>query len=266
MKINEIYLGDCYKLIKQVEDKSVDLVYTDIPYLIVDGGKGAGFLKNPTRNALYEKTIGKFADGIDMSLLDELCRVMKKVNIFIWCSQEQILPIMNYFHEKGMKIKKHIACNPLVWCKTNPTPFFNNTWLPNIEYCLYFREAGVKLNDGIELKSRWYVSQINKADKKEFIHPTIKPLELVKRHIEHCSQKGDLILDPFMGSGTTAVACAETGRNYIGFEIDPNYHKIALGRVNGINAQGQMNLFTTDFDRVETERQMTLFDENNKGD
>ena len=103
MKLNEILLGDAYELIKDLPDDSVDLVYTDIPYLIVDGGKGAGFLKNPTRNALYEKTIGKFADGIDMTLLDELCRVMKKINIFIWCSQEQIFEIMKYFEDKEQK-------------------------------------------------------------------------------------------------------------------------------------------------------------------
>lgn len=260
MKLNEILLGDAYELIKDLPDDSVDLVYTDIPYLIVDGGKGAGFLKNPTRNALYEKTIGKFADGIDMTLLDELCRVMKKINIFIWCSQEQIFEIMKYFEEKEQKDNIKIACNPLVWCKTNPTPFCNNTWLPDIEYCLYFRETGVKLNDGVKLKSRWYVSKTNKADKEEFIHPTIKPLELVERHILHCSQKGDTVLDPFMGSGTTAVACLETGRNYIGFEIDPKYHQIAVDRTNGINAQGQMSLFPPseiDFDYQET----SIFDD-----
>ena len=243
MELNKIYLGDCYELIKQLPDNSVDLVYTDIPYLIVDGGKGAGFLKNPTRNALYEKTIGKFADGIDMSILDELCRVMKKINIFIWCSQEQIFDIWNFFKNKEQELNIKVACNPLVWCKTNPTPFCNNTWLPDIEYCLYFREQGVKLNDGVELKSRWYMSKTNKADKKDYVHPTIKPLELVERHILHTSKPNDVVLDPFMGSGTTAVASQNTGRNFIGYEIDENYHRIALDRLEGIKANGQLSLF-----------------------
>lgn len=155
---------------------------------------------------------------------------------------------MKYF----VKEKKCIY-EILVWCKTNPTPFCNNTWLPNIEYCLLFREPQkTKLNDGIELKSKWYISSINKSDKDLFEHPTIKPLELVKRHILHSSQPGDTVLDCFMGSGTTGVACKETGRNFIGMEIDDKYFKIAQDRLNGITASGQTSIFT-DFDLLSKE-------------
>ena len=75
---------DCLKYLKCMPDKSVDLVYTDIPYEIVNGGKGAGLLKDKTRNELYEKTIGKFSNGIDYSILDQLCRVMKHIYIYIY--------------------------------------------------------------------------------------------------------------------------------------------------------------------------------------
>jgi len=261
MELNKIHLGDCYELIKQIPDKSVDLVYTDIPYLIVDGGKGAGFLKNETRNKTYEKTIGKFADGINYEILDEFCRVCKKIYCYIWCSKEQIPDLLNYFIAKGCTF------NILVWCKTNSTPFVNNTWLPNLEYCLFFREKGAVLNNGVELKSKWFVQKTNVADKKEFVHPTIKPLELVKKHILHSTQPNDVVLDPFMGSGTTAVACKETGRQFIGFEIDEKYWNIANDRLNGINAQGQMSLLDTDFDKVqETYEQMSLFEEGDTND
>ena len=123
----------------------------------------------------------------------------------------------------------------IVWAKENPTPFTNNVWLSDLEYCLYFRETGVKLNDGYELKSKWYQSPINKKDKDLYDHPTIKPLELVKRHILHATQENDIVLDTFLGSGTTAVACLETGRNYIGFEMDDEYYQIAQDRVKGIS-------------------------------
>jgi DNA modification methylase len=138
----------------------------------------------------------------------------------------------------------------LTWNKTNPTPMTNNTFLPDIEYCLYFREKGVPLNDGYELKSKWYISPINKNDKDLFNHPTIKPLELVKRHIKHTTQENDIVLDCFMGSGTTAVACKELGRHYIGFEVNPKYYQIAIDRVNGLTVAdrkkkeaGQLSLF-----------------------
>ena len=128
----------------------------------------------------------------------------------------------------------------------------NNTFLPDIEYCLYFREKGVPLNDGYDLKSKWYISPINKNDKDLFNHPTIKPLELVKRHIKHTTQENDIVLDCFCGSGTTCVACKETGRRYIGMEIDPEYHKIAVDRLNGILANGQTTIFT-DFELLKKE-------------
>lgn len=150
---------------------------------------------------------------------------------------------MNYF------LKKDCFFEILVWCKTNPTPTTNQTWLPDIEYCLMFREKGTKLNDGIDLKHKWYVSPLNTSDKDLYKHPTIKPLDLVKKHILHSTQPGDIVLDCFCGSGTTCVAAKETGRKYIGMEIDKEYWKIANDRLNGINANGQMSIFT-DFDKV----------------
>ena len=141
--------------------------------------------------------------------------------------------------------------NLLVWCKDNPTPACNNVWLPDLEYCLVFKGKNApRYNDGYELKSKWYTSPINKKDKDLYEHPTIKPLELVKRHILHSTKENDIVLDCFMGSGTTAVACKELNRQYIGFEVNPKYWQIAVDRVNGLTQQdkklkelGQTNIF-----------------------
>jgi len=156
---------------------------------------------------------------------------------------------MKYFiEEKGCRF------NILTWNKTNPTPATDGTYLPDIEYCLVFKGKGSpKYNDGYELKSKWYVSPLNVKDKDKYLHPTIKPLELVKRHILHSTQPNDIVLDCFCGSGTTCVAAKETGRRYIGMEIDKEYWKIANDRLNGINASGQMSIFT-DFEKVEKEK------------
>ena len=243
-KLNEIYNEDCYEAIKKIPDKSVDCIYIDIPYLVKNMSLGGGLLKNAKRRLTYEKELQPIMQGINDSIYEEMCRVMKKINIFIWCSKEQILDIMNYFIKN-----KNCMFEILVWCKTNPTPFCNNTFLPNIEYCLYFKETGVKLNDGIENKSKYYVSQTNVSDKGLYDHPTIKPLELVKRHLLHTTQTGGVVMDCFLGSGTTAVACKELGRQYIGFEIDKQYYEIAKKRLNGINANGQTSIFT-DFDNL----------------
>ena len=142
-----------------------------------------------------------------------------------------------------------------MWCKTNSVPATNDTWLPNIEHCLVFKQKGAtRYNDGYELKSKWYISSTNKDDKEKYNHPTIKPLELVKRHILHSTKENDIVFDPFMGSGTTCLAAKQLNRRYIGFEINDKYFNIAKDRLNGIDQKGQIDLF--DSTNVE---QMKLF-------
>ena len=236
--INTVTLGDSYELIKNIPDKSIDLVYIDIPYLFADGGSSNSPLSQRIKK-LKQQDLKGIIKGIDYKIFDELCRVLKAIYIYIWCSKEQIYDIMQYFINKGCMFEI------LTWNKTNPTPMTNNTFLPDIEYCLMFREKGCRLNDGYELKSKWYESAINKKDKDKYKHPTIKPLELVKRHIAHSTNKGDIVLDCFSGSGTTCVACKELERRFIGIEINPEYHKISLDRLNGMLANGQIS-FDTD--------------------
>lgn len=231
--LNKITCGDSYKLIKELPDKNVDCIYTDIPYLYVNGGLGHSEMCE--RTARKKQELKDISNGIDYSILDEFKRVLKKVNIFIWCSKMQLLDIMTWGCEYNTDL--------LVWCKTNPTPQTNNIWLPDLEYCVYMREYGVKLNDGYDLKSKFYVSGANKSDKDLFNHPTIKPLELVKRHLLHTTQPNDIVLDCFMGSGTTAVACQETNRQFIGFEISEKWCKVANDRLNKVDANGQTCMF-----------------------
>ena len=243
--INTIQLGDCYKLIKKIPDKSIDLVYTDVPYDIVYSGSGC-LSKNVMKNKImmneHKETLLK---GIDYSILDELCRVMKKIYIYIWCSKSQIKTFMDYFIDK-----KNCNFNILVWCKDNPVPFCASNFLSDLEYCLVFYESGINIKQsGFENKHKWYLSHININDKKKYSHPTIKPLEFVKNHINNSTNENDIVLDCFCGSGTTCVAAKETGRRYIGMEIDPEYHKIAVDRLNGILANGQTTIFT-DFDSL----------------
>lgn len=212
LELNKIHLGDSYDLIKKMPDKSIDCIYTDIPYLYDSYGK-------PKNNCgkriteMHEKQMSKIISGIDYSIFEEFIRISKKINIFIWCSRLQMNDIMNYF------IERECLYDVLVWCKTNPIPLANNTFLSDVEYCLYFREKGKRLNDGIEIKSKWYVSPINTEDKKLYKHPTIKPLDLIKRHLLHATQPNAIVLDCFSGSGTTCVAAKEINRKFIGIEI-----------------------------------------------
>ena len=248
--LDNIYNVDCYKAIKEIPDKSIDLVYIDIPYDLEDNGGGGCFgskkrdyhneyekvSKNTNANPLSirkannNNNISDIAFGIDYSILDELCRVMKHIYIYIWCSKKQIPQLLNYFLEKDC------FWDLLVWHKTNPIPTCNNKYLSDTEYCLVFRENGTSVNNGTyETKAKYYISEINKKDKDLYDHPTIKPLDFVKNHIINSTCENDVVLDCFAGSGTTLVACKELNRHYIGFEINKDYYNIAKDRLNGIS-------------------------------
>lgn len=187
--MNTIVHGDSYELIKKIPDKSIDCIYTDIPYLYDQNGRGVKS-KLARRVAKQKDELSNITSGIDFIILKDFVRISKKINCFIWCSKLQILEIMNYFATYANYSNIEIFSELLVWCKSNPTPTTNGKWLPDVEYCLYFREKGVPLNDGYDLKSKYYVSPINKSDKDLYKHPTIKPLPLVKRHLQHVLQGG----------------------------------------------------------------------------
>lgn len=240
--INTIQLGDCYELIKNIPDKSIDLIVTDPPYEIETEGGNTNIGKSNSKMIEQLKEL-KIIKGIDYSILEEYMRIMKKPNIYIWCNKKQILEYLKFFVEKH-----ECSFEIMTWCKTNPTPLCGGNYLIDKEFCLYFRK-GIKLNTKFETAFTYWISSKNKNDKDEFEHPTIKPLNIIKILVENSSDKNDIILDTFAGSGTTCVAAKETGRKYIGMEIDPEYHKIAVDRLNGITAQGQTSIFT-DFENL----------------
>lgn len=120
----------------------------------------------------------------------------------------------------------------LTWHKINPIPTCNGTYLSDTEYCVLARESGTKIYGTYETKKKWWVSKCNVDDKKLYSHPTIKPLEIIKNLIINSSKENDVVLDAFMGSGTTAVACKELNRHFIGFELNPEFYEIANSRLN----------------------------------
>lgn len=236
LELNKVYNADSYIAIKDIPDKSIDCIYTDIPYLYVKGGvcKSSAVGRSAAKMRAELKGI---KDGIDYKIFNDFIRICKKFNCFIWCSRLQLNDILNFFIPHGYLF------NILVWTKTNPIPTCNQRYLEDIEFCIHFRESGVKLNNGYSLKSKWFNSAINQNDKWLFEHPTIKPLQFVKRHLLHATQPNDIIFDPFSGSGTTAVAAKETGRQYIAIEIEKEFYRISQDRIKGITASGQYSLF-----------------------
>lgn len=224
---NKIYCMDCLEGMKQMKSGSVDLVVTDPPYLMqnIHEYKGNELGKHIMKyqQPLQEKNL---TEGYDIRILDEIFRVMKAPNIYIWCNIAQVPMYIKYF-----VLEKKCRMDILIWNKTNPIPLCNNKWLSDKEYCLYFRKGAYCQPSGYaEAKTVWHLPA-NVKDKRAYGHPTVKPLPIIENIIRNSSREGELVLDPFMGSGTTAAASIRNSRNFIGFENNGEYYQTAIQRI-----------------------------------
>lgn len=224
--------GDCLELLKNIPNKSIDLIATDPPYKISATNKGGTInnIKKLNKSLADLKTVD-ITQGYDIELFgEEFIRVMKEINIYFWCNKVQIPDYFNFYVNKH-KCKFDIIC----WHKTNALPTYSNKYLSDTEYLLYFRKGSGKcFPESYEDAKTFYIAPINHKDKKEFGHPTIKPLDITEKIIRNSTRDGQLVLDPFMGSGTTGVACLNTGRNFIGIELDEGYFNIAKERIKSL--------------------------------
>lgn len=226
--VNKIYNEDCLIGIKNIPDNSIDLIIIDPPYDICTKGgkKGNSKLGKEIKNLEQELIKNNLVDAFDYAILDELVRVMKKINIYIWCNGRQVPIYLKKFVDE-LKCKFDI----LIWNKTNAIPLYSNKYINDKEYCLYFRKQGYCQPQNYEDAKTVYSSPINIKDKKIYEHPTIKPLDFIRKLVRTSSKENDLVLDCFIGSGTTAVACILENRNFIGYEINKKYFDIANKRI-----------------------------------
>lgn len=210
--MNKVYNIDCIEYMKTMKDNSVDLVVTDIPYGEV----------NRKSNGLRNIEKGK-ADIVTFSidsLLDNLCRITKG-SMYIFCGMEQVSIIRKLMVEHKMSTR---LC---IWEKSNPSPMNGDKiWLSGIECCVYGKFPKAAFNEHCKNTVFRFPCGRNK------LHPTQKPLELIKKLVLASSNRGDLVFDGFAGSGTTGVACKKLGRRFIGCELDENYCKIANDRID----------------------------------
>lgn len=218
----KLYNDDCLKVLRMIESNSVDLVIVDPPYQF-DNAAGGGAFGSAAKRYRDELKNANIINGFNKEILDELCRVLKKINIYIWCNKSQITDYLNYF--------KNCSFNIISWHKTNPVPACSNHYIPDTEYCLFFREKCVNLYGNYDTLKTYYITPLNIEDKKKYNHPTIKPLNIIKNFVINSSKENDVVLDSFMGSGTTGEAALSLKRNFIGIEIDSEYFNTAKKRI-----------------------------------
>ena len=231
MELDKIYNIDCLEGMKQIPDGSVDLIATDPPYELETHG-GNKLFKGAKLASGY---IDFISDGFDYdACFAEMLRVCKVPNIVIFCSNKQVSRIMSYFEQKGLSVTL------LIWHKYNAVPLGNGKYISDVEFMVYIRDKGAYFNNDAPVVAKSKVYRMSSCN-EDNIHPTQKPLDLIKRLIDMHSQEGQTVLDPFMGSGTTAVACIKEKRHFIGFELNKDYFDKACRRIDAV--QRQLTLF-----------------------
>ena len=216
----KLYNDDCLNVLKDIEDNSIDLVVTDPPYEVITGGRNGGVKGKPSGILTENKQLMKSIPKADL-WLSECFRVMKDgTHIYIMTNTLNLTNYLNIINDVGFKLH-----NLLVWNKNNTTP--NRWYMKNCEYVIFARKGFAKPINNPSSQTVHNFDNII-GNKK---HPTEKPVDLMKLYVENSSQVGDTVLDPFMGSGSTGVACKELGRNFIGVELDKHYFDIATKRI-----------------------------------
>jgi site-specific DNA-methyltransferase (adenine-specific) len=227
MRLDYIENIDCLEGLAAVPDKSVDAIITDPPYFLSMGHAGSkDTAKNGNEMLTSNRTFGDLAIARPFyrQLFQEYRRVLKDNGHFYfftdWRGYAFYFPIIN----AELPVR-----NLIVWDKkSGPGSYY--TFAHEL---IIFGTAAPKLlhKGGTNV---WRAPAFSSGAAKtngDKVHPTQKPVELITKMIEDSTEPGDVVLDTFMGSGTTAVACLRTGRHYIGFELDEKYHAIAQQRI-----------------------------------
>ena len=264
---DHILVGDCLTELKKIPSGSIDLVFADPPYNLQLGGD----LKRPDESKVdaVDDDWDKFSsfaeyDAFTKAWLSE-CRRALKPNGALWVigSYHNIFRVGNTLQDLGFWI-----LNDVVWRKTNPMPNFRGRRFTNAhetliwagrsetsKYCFHY-DAMKVFNDDVQMRSDWTLPLCTggerlKNEDGDKLHPTQKPESLLQRIVLATTNPGDVILDPFFGTGTTGAVAKQLGRHFIGVEREKFYAAAALARIEAEQALPLEALKTTVGKRAE---------------
>ncbi|GLK45286.1 MULTISPECIES: site-specific DNA-methyltransferase [Novosphingobium] len=246
LPLGRILTGDCIKAMRTIPDASVDMVFADPPYNLQLGGD----LARPDGSHVDAVTndwdkFSSFAtyDQFTRDWLTEARRVLKpEGSLWVIGSYHNIFRLGAIMQDMGFWI-----LNDIVWRKANPMPNFKGTRFTNAHETLIWASMGEKskytfnyramktLNDELQMRSDWVLPICNGAERLKKggrkVHPTQKPEALLYRVMLATTNKGDVVLDPFFGTGTTGAVAKRLGREWIGCERESDYREAALERI-----------------------------------
>jgi site-specific DNA-methyltransferase (adenine-specific) len=246
----EVILGDCLEVLKSIETESVDFIFADPPYHLSNGG----FTVQSGRSVSVNKGEWDSSQGLEFDLafhefwLEQCQRVLTANGTIAVSGTSHSIFRCGYLIEKlGYKI-----LNDIVWYKPNAAPNLSGRqfaaahetviWAAkdkkskhifNYEDMKKFPTADKLKNDGKQMRDVWTINTSPMREKTFGKHPTQKPLELMERLILAATNPGDLVLDPFCGSGTTGVASVRHKRRFVGIEMSEEYASLSKQRIHG---------------------------------
>ena len=263
-----IHRGDCIEVLKSLPDASVDMVFADPPYNLQLGGD----LLRPDNSKVdaVDDDWDKFAsfaeyDAFTRAWLAECRRVLKpEGSIWVIGSYHNVFRLGSAIQDLGFWV-----LNDIIWRKSNPMPNFKGTRFTNAHETLIWAaksreqkrytfnyDALKAFNEDTQMRSDWTFAlctgeeRIKDADGKK-AHPTQKPEALLHRVLLAATRPGDVILDPFFGTGTTGAAAKRLGRHYIGIERDETYADVAATRIASVIPASAEDLIVTGSKRAE---------------
>lgn len=245
IKINtplpNLICGECLIELSKIPNESIDLIVTDPPYKITsrgNAGNSGGMLQKKIN---MQGQVFKH-NNIDCSeYASEFYRILKDgSHCYVMTNHINLIHMLNTFtdlrteeeKDNGVKLYGFHFIKSLIWDKGNK--IMGQFYMSQFEYILFFRKGrGVRINhcgtsDILSIPN----IKLKGIDGKN-LHDTEKPVELMKILIDNSSQQNGIVLDPFMGIGSTGIACKELDRQFIGIEIDQQYYNIAQERIKG---------------------------------
>lgn len=267
-QVNKVIKGDCVAAMNRLPEKSVDLIFADPPYNLQLGGD----LTRPDNSkvdavndhwdqfasfAAYDKFTGEWLEAARRVLKDDGA-------IWVIGSYHNIFRVGTALQDLGFWV-----LNDVIWRKSNPMPNFKGTRFTNAHETLIWatRSASQKkytfnydamkaLNEGIQMRSDWVIPLCTggeriKDDSGSKAHPTQKPEALLHRVILATTNPGDVVLDPFFGTGTSGAVAKKLGRNYIGIEREADYIKVARERLRRVQVSSSEDLQVTQSKKAE---------------
>lgn len=244
MATPKLYNADCMEILKQIPDSSIDLILTDPPYNI-SGNTRLHRMSSTGKAMDIDMDFGEWDYNFDpVPFLEESKRVLNDYgSIIVWTS-EQLYGTYRNWCEENMYPKQL-----LVWVKQNPVPQFRKVGYRQATELAFWASKGKLGKDNPNFifqtqqeMTNVFLAPVVAGDERTE-HPTQKPLSIFTQLVNTHCRKGGIVLDPFMGSGTTGVAAISAEREFIGIELDEKYFEIAKARIGKATRKAEARLW-----------------------